>query len=283
MNFKKIHQEILRRSEKYNIIKREIEKNGIIKIQKSKLDLFTFITKTIISQQISDKAAQSLWKKFCLFFKTEHPNQNNIINKRLLNNALENVGISEKKKSYIRAFYNNSKKNLIEKLEFQDDEKFASFISRCMSNCAEKINADLQADERLVRDMDEALGSNDTLQQYASDCFTKHDTDGTGKLSQREAGVAVRYLYTELGTEPPEEAEVNELIVKSQKGEFDNDEEWVQFFSTMTQHALEAVEKSVGQRKKLAEAINAMAADAAWVKQQSSQSFAAADSDNSVC
>tara|TARA_Y100000766_G_C18836344_1_gene570634 strand:- start:4 stop:606 length:603 start_codon:yes stop_codon:yes gene_type:complete len=128
MNFKKIHQEILRRSEKYNIIKREIEKNGIIKIQKPKLDLFTFITKTIISQQISDKAAQSLWKKFCLFFKTEHPNQNNIINKRLLNNALENVGISEKKKSYIRAFYNNSKKNLIEKLEFQDDEKIRTSL-----------------------------------------------------------------------------------------------------------------------------------------------------------
>jgi len=128
MNFKKIHQEILRRSEKYNIIKREIEKNGIIKIQKSRLDLFTFITKTIISQQISDKAAQSLWKKFCLFFKTEHPNQNNIINKRLLNNALESVGISEKKKSYIRAFYNNSKKNLIEKLEFQDDEKIRTSL-----------------------------------------------------------------------------------------------------------------------------------------------------------
>ena len=113
MNFKKIHQEILRKSSKYSIIKREIEKNGIIKIQKSKLDLFTFITKTIISQQISDKVAQSLWKKFCLFFKTEYPNKNNIINKRLLNNALENLGISQKKKSYIKAFYNDSKKNLI--------------------------------------------------------------------------------------------------------------------------------------------------------------------------
>ena len=128
MNFKKIHQEILKKSSKYNIIKNEIKKNGIIKIQKSRLDLFTFITKTIISQQISDKAAQSLWKKFCLFFKTEHPNQNNIINKRLLNNALESVGISEKKKSYIRAFYNNSKKNLIEKLEFQDDEKIRTSL-----------------------------------------------------------------------------------------------------------------------------------------------------------
>ena len=110
MNFKKIHQEILRKSSKYNIIKREIEKNGIIKIQKSKLDLFTFITKTIIAQQISDKVAQSLWKKFCFFFKTEYPNKNNIINKRLLNNALENVGISQKKKVILKLFTMTQKK-----------------------------------------------------------------------------------------------------------------------------------------------------------------------------
>ena len=128
MNFKKIHQEILIKSTKYRTIKREIEKNGIIKIEKSKLDLFTFITKTIIAQQISDKVSQSLWKKFCLFFKTEYPNKNNIINKRLLNNALENVGISEKKKSYIKAFYNDSKKNLINKLEFQNEEKIRTSL-----------------------------------------------------------------------------------------------------------------------------------------------------------
>ena len=69
MNFKKIHQEILKKSSKFRIVKNELEKNGIIKIQKSRLDLFSFITKTIISQQISYKVAQSLWKKFCFFFK----------------------------------------------------------------------------------------------------------------------------------------------------------------------------------------------------------------------
>ena len=122
MNFKKIHQEILKRSSKYSIIKNEIKKNGIIKIQKSKLDLFTFITKTIISQQISDKVAQSLWKKFCLFFKTEYPSKNDIINKYQLNNALENLGISQKKKSYIKAFYDDSNENLINLLEYQNEE-----------------------------------------------------------------------------------------------------------------------------------------------------------------
>ena len=120
MNFKKVHQEILRKSWEYRIIRSEIEKNGVIKIQKSKLDLFTFITKTIISQQISDKVARSLWKKFCLFFKTEYPNKNDISNKRLLNNALENLGISQKKKSYIRTFYDYSKKKQINELEDQN-------------------------------------------------------------------------------------------------------------------------------------------------------------------
>ncbi|MAZ46886.1 MAG: hypothetical protein CMM98_04845 [Rickettsiales bacterium] len=104
MDFKKIHKEILRKSSKYSIVKNEIRKNGIIKIEKSRLDLFTFVTKTIISQQISDKVAQTLWKKFCLFFKTEYPNKNDISNKHLLSSALKNVGISQKKKKLYKSF-----------------------------------------------------------------------------------------------------------------------------------------------------------------------------------
>ena len=127
MNFKKIHQEILKKSSEYVIIKNEIEKNGIIEVQKSELDLFTFIIKTIISQQISNKVAQSLWKKFCLFFKKEYPNRNDIVNKKQLNEALEHTGISQKKKSYIKAFYDNSK-NLIDQLEFQSDEELRTSL-----------------------------------------------------------------------------------------------------------------------------------------------------------
>ena len=127
MNFKKIHQEILKKSSKFSIIKNEIEKNGLIKIQKSRLDLFSFITKTIISQQISDKAAQSLWKKFCNFFKNEYPNKSDITNIYQLNNALRNIGISQKKKSYIKAFY-NSKENLLNELESQSEDKIRNSL-----------------------------------------------------------------------------------------------------------------------------------------------------------
>ena len=127
MNFKKIHQEILKKSSKFSIIKNEIEKNGLIKIQKSKLDLFSFITKTIISQQISDKVAQSLWKKFCFFFRTKYPNKNDITNKYQLNSAIRNIGISQKKKSYIKAFY-DSKENTLDELESQREEKIRNRI-----------------------------------------------------------------------------------------------------------------------------------------------------------
>ena len=127
MSFKKIHQEILKKSSKFRIVKNEIEKNGIIKIQKSRLDLFSFITKTIISQQISYKVAQSLWKKFCFFLKTEYPNKIDITNNYQLNSALRNIGVSQKKKSYIKAFY-DSKEKILDDLESQNEEKIRNTL-----------------------------------------------------------------------------------------------------------------------------------------------------------
>ena len=44
MSFKKIHQEILKKAQNSNS-KNEIEKNGIIKIQKSRLDLSHLLQK----------------------------------------------------------------------------------------------------------------------------------------------------------------------------------------------------------------------------------------------
>tara|TARA_B100000963_G_scaffold329489_1_gene318828 strand:- start:1 stop:465 length:465 start_codon:yes stop_codon:yes gene_type:complete len=82
----------------------------------------------MISQQISDKTAQSLWKKFCIFFKNNYPNINDIINKHRLNSALERVGISQKKKGYIKAFYDVFKSNLIDELKYQNDEKIRTSL-----------------------------------------------------------------------------------------------------------------------------------------------------------
>ena len=52
--------------------------NGVIRIPKPKIDFFAFMVKTIISQQISDKAANSIWKKFCKYFDKNTPKFKNI-------------------------------------------------------------------------------------------------------------------------------------------------------------------------------------------------------------
>jgi len=50
------------------------------------LDFFAFLIKTIISQQISDKAAQSIWKKLCLKFYPRELSIKNVRSLESLNN-----------------------------------------------------------------------------------------------------------------------------------------------------------------------------------------------------
>ena len=66
-------------------------------------------------------------KSFVFFLKTEYPNKNDITNKYQLNSALGNIGITQKKKSYIRNFY-DSKENLFNNLESQSEEKIRNTL-----------------------------------------------------------------------------------------------------------------------------------------------------------
>ena len=67
VNYDDIHQSLILKSSKFKELKNQIFMNGVIKIPKPKIDFFAFMVKTIISQQISDKAANSIWKKFCKY------------------------------------------------------------------------------------------------------------------------------------------------------------------------------------------------------------------------
>ena len=71
-SFNFFHEELLKKSSNLKSLNEQIKKNGVIKIEKTKLDLFTFITKTIIAQQISNNVADSLWNKFCSLLKKKH-------------------------------------------------------------------------------------------------------------------------------------------------------------------------------------------------------------------
>ena len=89
INFKKIH---------FSIIKENIQKNGILKVEEQNIDFFAFLMKTIISQQISDKVSQSIWNKFCYKFKPIIHYLKNIKSLKSLIRILEDIKISKKKK-----------------------------------------------------------------------------------------------------------------------------------------------------------------------------------------
>ena len=79
--------------------------NGVIRIPKPKIDFFAFMVKTIISQQISDKVANSIWKKFCKYFDKNTPKFKNIKNICSLELQLKNIGISNRKIEYVLTLY----------------------------------------------------------------------------------------------------------------------------------------------------------------------------------
>ncbi len=114
INYEEIHNLLIIKSSKIEEVKYQIIKNGVIKIEKQKIDLFCFITKTIISQQISDNVAQLIWNKFCSYFENDKPSLKKIPNINYLENILLNIGISKRKIAYITNFYSISKNNLID-------------------------------------------------------------------------------------------------------------------------------------------------------------------------
>jgi DNA-3-methyladenine glycosylase II len=111
INYEEIHNLLIIKSSKIEEVKNQIIKNGVIKINKQKIDLFCFITKTIVSQQISDNVAKLIWNKFCSYFKNDKPSLKKIPNINFLENILLNIGISKRKIAYITNFYIISKSN----------------------------------------------------------------------------------------------------------------------------------------------------------------------------
>ncbi len=107
-DYNKINDYILQKCSELPILKSEIQKNGIIVLKKTKLDLFSFLTKTIISQQISDKVAEITWKKYCFKIREHNHTINKIPNKIFLKKILDVVGLSKKKKITSLVFINHS-------------------------------------------------------------------------------------------------------------------------------------------------------------------------------
>ena len=110
IDYDSIHSEILLKSRPYKYLHEQININGVIKIKKTKLDFFAFITKMIISQQISDNVAEKIWRDYCQMLGCKNPNFQKI---KIIKNPINNISklkISKKKINYIISFYNAIKK-----------------------------------------------------------------------------------------------------------------------------------------------------------------------------
>ena len=105
IDYKEIHKSLLLKSSNFYELKKQISNNGLISLSKPKMDFFSYVVKTIISQQISNSLANSIWKKFCSYFEKNEPKLEKIEHIDCLKFSLENLGISKKKKEYILNFY----------------------------------------------------------------------------------------------------------------------------------------------------------------------------------
>jgi len=120
IDFNLLHEKLLCQSKPIKVLHREIKINGVIKMARPHMDFFFFFCKTIISQQISEKAAESIWKKFCesntVSMWDESYNQTTRTIKYFktlsnLNKKIKKIGISSQKSSYITSMYKRIKNN----------------------------------------------------------------------------------------------------------------------------------------------------------------------------
>ena len=101
----KIHDLLIEKSRKFPFIKNEISNNGLLKITKQNTDLFSFMVKTIIAQQISNEVAEMLWERLCSQLEQNSISIKSFKNIRYLKKILIKTKISESKINYISELY----------------------------------------------------------------------------------------------------------------------------------------------------------------------------------
>lgn len=105
MSFKAIHSFFISQSSDIYFLNSLIKSNGIICLEKPTVTFLEFVFYTIISQQISYKTAQQIWKKIIDYLISE----NKILKYELLNKKfIEKVhkfGVSRKKIEYIKTIH----------------------------------------------------------------------------------------------------------------------------------------------------------------------------------
>ena len=113
-NNEKIHDLLIEKSRKFPFIKNEIRNNGVLQITKQNIDLFSFMVKTIIAQQISNEVAEILWNRLCSQLEKNPISIKSFKNITYLKKILIKTKISKSKINYISELYTAMLKKEIE-------------------------------------------------------------------------------------------------------------------------------------------------------------------------
>ena len=98
--YEKIHKFLLIKTKKYNFLNGIIERNGVIKLRKTNQEFLFCIFRTIISQQISNRASENIWKKVDKFIKKNNLGLEELLGNKTYFQQLHNLGISKNKIKY---------------------------------------------------------------------------------------------------------------------------------------------------------------------------------------
>ena len=101
----KIHDFLIEKSRKFPFIKNQIRNNGVLQITKQNIDLFSFMVKTIIAQQISNEVAEILWERLCSKLEKNSISIKSFKNVNYLKKILITTKISKSKINYISELY----------------------------------------------------------------------------------------------------------------------------------------------------------------------------------
>ncbi len=131
-DFKEINKYILSKCDDFPSLMSQIKENGLLFLKKPKLDLFTFLFKIIISQQISNKIAYDIWSKICSKVVLTNPHIHTFSDIDYLEKILNETGISNQKKRYICGIYKVIKENQlnITLLKKMDYDQFCISLGR---------------------------------------------------------------------------------------------------------------------------------------------------------
>lgn len=112
---------------KDKILAKVIDQVGKIQAQRSK-DLYTSLMNAIVSQQLSIKAAATIWERFLCLFDDGYPDAQVVL--KLKDETLRSVGLSYQKAGYIKNIARFSLENTLEckHLKNKTDEELIEYL-----------------------------------------------------------------------------------------------------------------------------------------------------------